>query len=85
MAREDPGRTGVTDSPERTIETVKEQLASARQRLRPVPDASGHSGDIYPLVSYPVAKLTYPECIDEIDDLVDVRSFCSALSSLVCS
>ncbi|KAL5963120.1 Talin-1, partial [Taenia solium] len=53
-------------SPDQTMKSIRGQFDSALTRLQPPPGA-GH--DSLPFISYPVAKLTYPECIDEFDDL----------------
>ncbi|VDL47892.1 unnamed protein product [Hymenolepis diminuta] len=52
-------------SPEKTLESVQNQLDSAKNRLVPFP--STNTGP--PLINYPVAKLTYPECLEEYEDL----------------
>uniref|UniRef100_A0A5K3EGD4 FERM domain-containing protein n=1 Tax=Mesocestoides corti TaxID=53468 RepID=A0A5K3EGD4_MESCO len=66
VARDNPQLGRPAKSPDRTLDTVRGQFASALQRLQP---ASGVDGDFPPIVSYPVAKLTYMECVDELDDL----------------
>lgn len=56
-------------SPEKTLESVQNQLDSAKNRL--VPFSSTSTGP--PLINYPVAKLTYPECLEEYEDLSQVN------------
>lgn len=56
-------------SPSKTLETVRNQFSSAQTRLMPF-SGSANTGSL--LINYPVAKLTYPECLEELDDLSQV-------------
>ncbi|KAM7533362.1 hypothetical protein Aperf_G00000120428 [Anoplocephala perfoliata] len=57
---------GSIKSPSKTLETVGNQLNSAKTRLMPL---SGPVNSAPPLINYPVAKLTYLECLEELNDL----------------
>lgn len=69
MANDNAERGGSAKSPEKTLESVQYQLDSAKTRLVPF---TGSTETATPLVNYPVAKLTYPECLEEYEDLNQV-------------
>ncbi|VDM20869.1 unnamed protein product [Hydatigera taeniaeformis] len=66
LAKDALPQTESTRSADQTMKSVRGQFDSALTRLQPPP---GAGSDSPPFISYPVAKLTYPECIDEFDDL----------------
>lgn len=70
MAREAPLQNESVQTPDLVLQSVRGQLNTALTRLQP---PTGHGDNALPLVSYPVAKLTYPECINELDDLSQVN------------
>lgn len=70
MVKNGSGSDVIVRTPEETLNGIKGQFESAVKRLTP---ANGDStSGITPLISYPVAKLTYLECIEEFDDLLKV-------------
>ncbi|KAL5112171.1 Talin-2 [Taenia crassiceps] len=66
LAKDAPPQSNSTNLADKTMKSIRGQFDSALTRLQP-PPGGGH--DSLPFISYPVAKLTYPECIDEFDDL----------------
>nr|CDS22504.1 talin 2 [Echinococcus granulosus] len=71
LAKDASPQSDSTKSADQTMESIRGQFDSALARLQPPP---GAGNDSLPLISYPVAKLTYPECIDELDDLSQTLS-----------
>lgn len=69
LAKDTAPQSDSKKSADQTMKSIRGQFDSALARLEPPP---GAAQDSLPFISYPVAKLTYPECIDEFDDLSQV-------------
>ncbi|VDN96364.1 unnamed protein product [Rodentolepis nana] len=66
LAKDDIEQGDSSKSPEKTLESIRTQLDSAKNRLAPFTCPTNTAP---PLINYPVAKLTYPECLEEYEDL----------------